>query len=167
LHPDQSQSSSYTASACAAPVARSSAAIPAMKKRVIVVSGLSLAVFARRILCWQDEAISHTVAVTWLLCNRRCSVEHSATVYSSARLQLLVPRLGYGREHTAISIFAYSPLHTLPMLPSAQAEHRLGRSFSLEVHPTPIKRNACRPRPCKCRGKITARSHEQPVTFLP
>src|SRR5262249_11046990 len=57
-----------------------------MKKRVIVVSGLSLAVFARRILCWQDEAISHTVAVTWLLCNRRCSVERSATFYSSARL---------------------------------------------------------------------------------
>src|SRR6516165_10630678 len=54
-------------SACAAPVARNSAAIPAMKKRVIVVSGLSLAVFARRILCWQYEAISHTVAVTWLL----------------------------------------------------------------------------------------------------
>jgi Ca2+-binding RTX toxin-like protein len=33
-----------------------------MKKRVIVVSGLSLAVFARCILCWQDEAISRGVA---------------------------------------------------------------------------------------------------------
>jgi hypothetical protein len=90
-----------------------------MKKRVIVVSGLSLAVFARRILCWQDEAISHTVAVTWLLYNRRCSVECSATVYSSARLQLLVPRLGYGREHTAISIFNHEAesrlrMHLLP-----------------------------------------------------
>jgi hypothetical protein len=115
----------------AADVAISSAAIPAMKKRVIVVSGLSLAVFARRILCWQDEAISHTVAVTWLLCNRRCSVERSATVYSSARLQLLVPRLGYGREHTAISIFAYPPLHALSPLPGAAQRYRIGVAFSL------------------------------------
>jgi hypothetical protein len=113
----------------AADVAISSAAIPAMKKRVIVVSGLSLAVFARRILCWQDEAISHTVAVTWLLCNRRCSVEHSATVYSSARLQLLVPRLGYGREHTAISIFAYPPL-ALSLLAGTAPQHRLEITFS-------------------------------------
>jgi hypothetical protein len=85
-----------------------------------VVSSLSLAVFARHILYWQDEAISRTVAVTWLLCNRRCSVERSATVYSSARLQLPVPRLGYGREHTAISIFAYPPLYALSLLPGAQ-----------------------------------------------
>src|SRR5262249_15129626 len=113
------------------PVARNSAATTVMKKRVIVVSGLSLAVFARRILCWQDEAISHTVAVTWLLCNRRCSVERSATVYSSARLQLLVLRFGYGREHTAISIFAYPSLRALPMLPSGAQRYWIGaREFS-------------------------------------
>ena len=103
-----------------------------MKKRVIVVSGLSLTVFARRILCWQDEAISHTVAVTWPLCNRRCTVERSATVYSSARLQLPVPRLGYGREHNAISIFAYPPLHALSLLPGA-ARQWLGAGFSFYV----------------------------------
>jgi hypothetical protein len=66
------------------------------------------------------------VAVTWLLCNRRCSVERSATVYSSARFQLLVPRLGYGREHTAISIFAYLPLHVLSLLPGTMQRYRLG-----------------------------------------
>src|SRR6516165_9121910 len=86
--------------------------------------------FARRILCWQDEAISHTVAVTWLLCNRRCSVERSATVYSSARLQLLVPHLGYGREHTAISIFAYPPLRALSLLPGTAQRYRIEVAFS-------------------------------------
>jgi hypothetical protein len=71
--------------AVVADVARNSAAMPVSRARVIVTSDLSLAVFARRILCWQDEAISHTVALTWLLRNRHCSLERSATVCSTAR----------------------------------------------------------------------------------
>jgi hypothetical protein len=36
---------------------------------------------------------------------------------SVIRFQLLVTRLGHGREHTATSIFAYPPLRALSLLP--------------------------------------------------
>jgi hypothetical protein len=40
-------------------------------------------------------------------------------------------------------------------------------SDSLKIHPTPIERHSCRPRPRECGRKITASSYEQPISLSP
>src|SRR5262249_16457822 len=77
-----------SALAGAAPVVRNSAAILVMKKRVIVVSGLFLAVFVRRILRWPQKAISRILVFPWLLPNRHCRLERSAIACSTVQTTL-------------------------------------------------------------------------------
>jgi hypothetical protein len=113
-----------------------------MKKRVIVVSGLSLAVFARRILCWQDEAISHTVAVATtltllgsvlsgltllaLLTLRRLALLHRALVALALRWALTLVALALARcsdlaraDHAEIGPACHGPLDLEHPAPSA------------------------------------------------